>query len=157
MDGHLFPDSPSLRRIINRHTKEALIDKAIHWVTIHAITRVQQDATDDEDYDDEFIMELDERPQSLRTMPLAAYKKHVIKRYELMRDKSGGNRKKVVDRMLAVDWRNGLNSSQVAELDLTYYSHHPNLKTWKALKLDYGDSCKFVFSCCFLGKKLFLR
>ncbi|KAG0318432.1 hypothetical protein BGZ97_003783 [Linnemannia gamsii] len=140
MDGHLFPDSPSLRRIINRHTKEALIDKAIHWVTIHAITRVQQDATDDEDYNDEFIMELDERPQGLRTMSLAAYKKHVIKRYELMRDKPGGNRKKVIDRMLTVDWRNGLNSNQVAELDLAYYSQHSNLKTWKALKLDYGDS-----------------
>jgi hypothetical protein len=62
-----------------------------------------------------------------------------------MRDKPGGNRKKVIDRMLTVDWRNGLNSNQVAELDLAYYSQHSNLKTWKALKLDYGDSCKFVF------------
>ncbi|KAF9122813.1 hypothetical protein BG015_005467 [Linnemannia schmuckeri] len=140
MDGHLFPDSPSLRRTINRHTKEALIDTAIRWVTIHAITRVQEDASDEEDYFDEFIMELDERPSSLRTMSLAKYKKHIIKRYELMRDKPSSNRKKVIDRMLAVDWRTGLNSSQVAELDLTYYSQHPNLKNWKALKLDYGDS-----------------
>ncbi|KAF9086804.1 hypothetical protein BGX29_001216 [Mortierella sp. GBA35] len=141
MDDHLFPDSPSLRRIVNRHTKEALIDTAIRWVTIHAITRVQEDADDDEDYHDEFIMELDERPNNLRTMSLSDYKAHVIKRYELMREKSG-NRKKVVDRMLSVDWRTGLNSRQVAELDLVYYSQHPNLKNWKALKLDYGDSYK---------------
>ncbi|KAF8928257.1 hypothetical protein BGZ47_001729 [Haplosporangium gracile] len=140
MDGRLFSDSPSLRRTINRHTKEALIDTAIRWVTIHAITRVQEDASDEEDYYDEFIMELDERPSSLRTMSLAKYKKHVIKRYELMRDKPGSNKKKVIDRMLAVDWRTGLNSSQIAELDLAYYSQHPNIKNWKALKLDYGDS-----------------
>ena len=144
MDSHLFSDSPSLRRILNRHTKEALIDTAIRWVTMHAITRVQEDADDDEDYNDEFIMELDERPPSLRTMSLSDYKAHVIKRYELLRD--SGNRKKVVDRMVLVDWRTGLNSRQVAELDLAYYSQHPNLKTWKALKLDYGDICRRLIS-----------
>ncbi|KAF9903130.1 hypothetical protein EC991_004156 [Linnemannia zychae] len=140
MEGNLFPDSISLRRILNRHTKESLIDRAIHWITIHAITRVQQDADDSEDYHDEFIMELDERPSDLRTMPLASYKKHVIKRYELMRTSKSANRKKVVDRMLTVDWRTGLNSQQVAELDLAYYSQYPNLKTWKALKMDYDDN-----------------
>ncbi|KAG0371861.1 hypothetical protein BGX24_001068 [Mortierella sp. AD032] len=140
MDTHLFPDSLTLRRITNRHTKESLIDRAIHWITIHAITRVQEDADDSEDYHDEFIMELDERPSNLRTMSLSSYKKHVVKRYELMRTSRSANRKKVVDRMLTVDWRTGLNSRQVAELDLAYYSQHPNLKTWKALKLDYGDS-----------------
>lgn len=140
MDGQLFPDSTSLRRAINRHTKETLIDLAIRWVTIHAITRVQEDASDEEDYYDEYIMELDERPPSLRTMSLVKYKKHVIKRYELMRDKPSSTKKKVADRILSVDWRNGLNSSQVAELDLMYYSRHANVKEWKALKLDYGDS-----------------
>lgn len=147
MDGQLFPDSTSLRRAINRHTKETLIDLAIRWVTIHAITRVQEDASDEEDYYDEYIMELDERPPSLRTMSIAKYEKHVIKRYELMRDKHSTTKKKVADRMLAVDWRNGFNSSQVAELDLMYYSRHASVKDWKTLKLDYSDSCKLLSLC----------
>ncbi|KAF9923338.1 hypothetical protein FBU30_006608 [Linnemannia zychae] len=140
MDGHLFPDSPSLRRILNRHAKESLIDLAIRWVAIHAITRVQQDADSDEDFNDEYIMDLDERPPTLRTMTLTAYKEHVIKRYEHLRDKSSANRKKVIDRILGVDWRNGLNSQQIADLDLTYYLQHSNLKNWKALRLNYGNA-----------------
>lgn len=73
----------------------------------------------------------------VRRMSMAQYTKHVKKRYENMRE--GSNKKRVVDRILGADWNTGLNSKQIADLDLEYYSQHPNLKNWHVFRLDYGE------------------
>lgn len=142
----VFPDSPALRRIINHHTKEALIDIVHEWLSVYPITRVNDDISDDDD-DPDYHMDLDgeeTRIRSTRTMTPSQYQKHVAKQYESMREK--GQKKRVVDRMLAFEWSNGLDARQVAELDLRYYIQHPNLKTWKALKLEYSGEGK-PYSC----------
>ncbi|KAF9433966.1 hypothetical protein BGZ76_008745 [Entomortierella beljakovae] len=111
---------------------------AIQWIDKHPITRIGSGIAEQEDsvYND-YMMDADDWNASAHKLPFPEYKKHVLKRYEGMREKL--NKKAVVDRMLGVDWNTGLNSSQMADLDLNYYSQHPDLKTWKALKLDYGD------------------
>ncbi|KAF9195624.1 hypothetical protein BGZ50_004022 [Haplosporangium sp. Z 11] len=136
MDTTLFPDSLLLRRIINRHTKESLIDIAIRWIALYTITRAHENESES---DNDFDMDLDhpDAPVSTRNMTLAIYQGHVKKQYEAMREK--GNKKRVVNRILGVDWRNGLSARQVAELDLLYYSKNPDLKSWKTLKMDYDD------------------
>ncbi|KAF9202812.1 hypothetical protein BGZ49_007060 [Haplosporangium sp. Z 27] len=133
MEGISFPDSPSLRRITNRHTKDTLIDLALKWIDVHTITRIE--SSQDEDEDDNMMDTDSEVP--VHKLSLSNYKEHLKKLYEDMREKS--NKKAIVDRMLNVDWSTGLNSSQIADLDLAYYSQHSSLKNWKAFKLDYGD------------------
>ncbi|KAG0046228.1 hypothetical protein BGZ83_008596 [Gryganskiella cystojenkinii] len=135
----VYPDSPALRRIINHHTKEALVDIVQEWLSVFPITRVNDDLSDD-DNDPDFRMDLDgeePRPRSTRTMTNSRYQKYVAQQYDAMKEK--GQKKRVVDRMLAYEWNNGLDARQVAELDLRYYVQHANLKNWKALKLEYGD------------------
>ncbi|KAF8982132.1 hypothetical protein BGZ46_001739 [Entomortierella lignicola] len=132
MEGISFPDSPSLRRITNRHTKDTLIELALKWIDVHTITRIE--SSQDEDEDDN--MDTDSEVL-VHKLSLSNYKEHLKKLYEDMREKS--NKKAIVDRMLNVDWSTGLNSSQIADLDLAYYSQHSSLKNWKAFKLDYGD------------------
>ena len=136
----VFPDSPALRRIINHHTKEALIDIVHEWLSLYPITRVNDDLSEeDEDNYPDFRMDLDgeeTRPRATRTMTSSQYHKYVAKQYDAMREK--GQKKRVVDRMLAFEWNNGLDARQVAELDLRYYIQHANLKNWKAMKLEYG-------------------
>ncbi|KAF9171550.1 hypothetical protein BGX21_007962 [Mortierella sp. AD011] len=112
---------------------------AIRWINLHNIIRIGGDYTSnpqDEDGDSD-MMDTEDWEASAHRLPLSKYKEHVIKRYEEMREKV--SKKAIVDRMLNVDWSTGLNSKQVADLDLAYYSQHSDLKNWKALKLDYGD------------------
>ncbi|KAG0012050.1 hypothetical protein BGZ80_000240 [Entomortierella chlamydospora] len=112
---------------------------AIRWINLHNITRIGGDYTSnpqDQDGDSD-MMDTEDWEASAHRLPLSKYKEHVIKRYEEMREKV--SKKAIVDRMLNVDWSTGLNSKQVADLDLAYYSQHSDLKNWKALKLDYGD------------------
>jgi centromere protein N len=133
MDSTVFPDSPALRRIISHHNKETLIDIVKEWLSIYPFSRIHED----EDNDDEEWMDLDDRPKarSTRSMTTSKYQKHVVKQYDSLRDKA--QKKRIVDRMLSVEWSTGLNARQVAELDLRYYMQHPNLKSWKAMKLEY--------------------
>ncbi|KAF9355075.1 hypothetical protein BGX26_007011 [Mortierella sp. AD094] len=116
---------------------------AIRWINLHSITRIGGDYTsspqeeeDNDEYND-YMMDTEDWEASARRLPPSKYKEYVIKRYEGMREKA--NKKSIVDRMLNVDWSTGLNSRQVADLDLAYYSQHSGLKNWKALKLDYSD------------------
>ncbi|KAF9109464.1 hypothetical protein BGX27_007582 [Mortierella sp. AM989] len=140
MDGVLFPDSPTLRQITNRHTKNALIDMALRWINLYTITRIgrqNEEEESDNEYNHYMMIDSEDRNASVHKLSLAKYKEHVAKRYDGMREKS--NKKAIIDRMLNVDWSTGLNSRQIADLDLAYYSQHSGLKNWKTLKLDYGD------------------
>lgn len=139
MEAALFPDSPTLRRILARHTKDALISLALRWIDFHPVTRIggnPADEDDDDDYNDSSLDDVDWKAK-VRRMSTAQYAKHVKKRYEGMREKAG--KKMVVDRILISDWNTGLNSRQIADLDLAYYSQHATLKSWHVFKLDYGD------------------
>ncbi|KAG0365665.1 centromere protein Chl4/mis15/CENP-N [Gamsiella multidivaricata] len=142
MDNALFPDSLMLRRIINRHTKDALIDTALRWINLYPITRIGGEHSDEDDNDneDEYtgpLLDSEDRKACVWSMSLDEYKRHVATRYENMRDSS--TKKTIVDRILGADWNTGLSSRQIADLDLAYYSQHASLKNWKALKLDYGN------------------
>ncbi|KAF9912759.1 hypothetical protein BX616_010239 [Lobosporangium transversale] len=129
MERRLFPDSSALRHITNRHSKDALVDMALRWIHIHPITRPHRQP--------EKELYVDEESYEKREMEDHEYKAQVEKRYWWI--KENGNRNTVVDRMLRVDWRTGLNSTQVADLDLAYYSQHANLKNWRTLRMNYGD------------------
>lgn len=134
MDSSIYPDSPALRRIINRHTKDSLIDIAVRWITIYALTRLEA-----KNQDSHVDTSMDNVAEATNTehMTTAQYQQHVEKEYQTMRDKS--TKKRVADRILGVDWSLGLTARQVADLDLAYYQEHAHLKTWKALRLDYKD------------------
>lgn len=136
MDMNLFPDTPALRRVISHHSREDLLDIAIQWTSRHSLIRHDDNEYADENYL-EFMIDVDDRPDTTRHLTAQEYQKHVAERYEAMREKA--TKKSIVERILGFDWSTGLSSSQIAELDLQYYSRNPNLKTWRALKLDYGD------------------
>ncbi|KAG0212092.1 hypothetical protein BGX28_006853 [Mortierella sp. GBA30] len=136
MDTVLFPDTPALRRVLSHHTKDELITFAVQWTSFHNLTRHDQNEFEDENYL-EFMIDIDDRPATTRQLSEAEYQKHVAQRYEAMREKA--TKKTVVERILGFDWSAGLSSRQIADLDLQYYSRNPNLKNWKALKLEYGD------------------
>ncbi|KAF9285906.1 hypothetical protein BGZ68_003391 [Mortierella alpina] len=136
MDMNLFPDTPALRRVISHHSREDLLDIAIQWTSRYSLTRHDDNEYADENYL-EFMIDVDDRPDTTRHLTVQEYQKHVAERYEAMREKA--TKKSIVERILGFDWSTGLSSSQIAELDLQYYSRNPNLKTWRALKLDYGD------------------
>jgi len=132
MDSTLFPDSPALRRIIGHHSKDALIDIVQEWLSTYPISRV--DIEEDElvqqmDLDDDGMV------RSTRSWSPSRYQKHVAKQYTALREK--GQKKRVVDRMLTIEWNMGLNARQVAELDLRYYMQHAHLKSWKAMRLEF--------------------
>ncbi|KAI1317807.1 hypothetical protein EDD11_007829 [Mortierella claussenii] len=91
----------------------------------------------DETYND-LMLDKEDWDASVWRMSSSQYQKHTAKRYIDMRDQ--GTKKSVVDRILGQDWRAGLNSTQVADLDLAYYSQHANLKNWRAFKLEYNDN-----------------
>ncbi|KAG0231758.1 hypothetical protein BGW41_002110 [Actinomortierella wolfii] len=124
MDSTRFTDSPGLRRVINRHTKEDLIEFAIEWSSTGPIARPEETDT------------VGATP--LATLSDAEYKKHVQQVYRDFGEKA--NKKTVVDRILGVDWPNGLTNHQIAELDLCYYKKHAESRNWKALKLSYGEN-----------------
>jgi central kinetochore subunit Mis15/CHL4 len=139
MEAALFPDSPTLRRILARHTKDTLISMALRWIDHHPITRIggnRADEDEDDDYNDSTLDGVDWKAK-VRRMSTAQYIKHVKKRYEGLREKS--TKKVVVDRILGGDWNTGLNPRQIADLDLAYFSQHATLKSWHVFKLDYGD------------------
>ncbi|KAF9963618.1 hypothetical protein BGZ70_007297 [Mortierella alpina] len=136
MDTNLFPDTPALRRVLSHHSREDLLNLAIQWTSRHSIIRHDESEYADENYL-EFMIDLDDRPETTRHLTSQEYQKHVAERYEAMREKA--TKKSIVERILGFDWSTGLSSSQIAELDLQYYSRNPNLKTWRALKLDYGE------------------
>ncbi|KAG0326172.1 hypothetical protein BGZ99_009969 [Dissophora globulifera] len=142
IDAIRYPDAIALRRIVNHHSKDALIDIALRWLDIYDITRVGGIAADNEDDSDDdqfndYMLDNEDWQASVRRMTPEQYKAHVAKRYEDMREKA--SKRRVVDRMLNVDWSRGLNARQIAELDLTYYSEQPSLKNWRAMKLIFGE------------------
>ncbi|KAF9366158.1 hypothetical protein BGX34_005709 [Mortierella sp. NVP85] len=112
---------------------------ALRWIDHHPITRIggnRADEDEDDDYNDSTLDDVDWKAK-VRRMSTAQYIKHVKKRYEGLREK--GTKKVVVDRILSGDWNTGLNSRQIADLDLAYFSQHATLKSWHVFKLDYGD------------------
>ncbi|KAG0346873.1 hypothetical protein BG004_000622 [Podila humilis] len=138
MDSTIYPDTPALRRVINRHTKENLIDIAIQWIQEYTLTRVDGHDNDQDRNGDSYMdSDDDDDIASTRRMTTVQYSRHVQKEYRGMRE--SGSKKRVADRILGVDWNLGLTSRQVADLDLSYYKEHAHLKTWKALKLDFKD------------------
>ncbi|KAF9574634.1 hypothetical protein EC968_006049 [Mortierella alpina] len=141
MDTSLFPDTPALRRVLSHHSREDLLNLAIQWTSRHRLTRHDENEYADEDYL-EFMIDLDDQPDTTRHLTPQEYQKHVAERYEAMREKA--TKKSIVERMLGFDWSAGLSSSQIAELDLQYYSRNPNLKTWRALKLDYSEQVVYL-------------
>ncbi|KAF9166550.1 hypothetical protein DFQ26_007622 [Actinomortierella ambigua] len=119
MDSSRFIDSPGLRRIINRHSKEDLIDIAITWSSTEPIARPE-------------VADTVDATRSQAALSDSEYKKHVQQVYRDFGDKA--NKKKVIDRMLGVDWIDGLTNDQVAELDLAYKEPKVNVNPVKIQK-----------------------
>ncbi|KAF9426786.1 hypothetical protein BGZ94_006010 [Podila epigama] len=119
MEPTLYRDTPALRRILNRHSKDALITIALGWIGKYTFTRPHAHEGD---------MSTDEE-----AVNSACYIKRAKEAYLAMRET--GVKKRVADRILGFDWSNGLTARQVADLDLAYYQENAHLKTWRALKL----------------------
>jgi hypothetical protein len=135
MDSSLYPDSPALRRIINHHSKDALIDIVQEWLSIYPISRVDVEDELDQHMDLDDDDDSDGMVRSTRSWSPSKYEKHVARQYNAMREK--GQKKRVVDRMLTFEWNLGLTARQVAELDLRYYMQHAILKSWRTMRLQF--------------------
>ncbi|KAF0532165.1 centromere protein N-like [Gigaspora margarita] len=114
-DYALFTPQPSLRRVINRHSKDSLLKIVKKWLEIPQLIPKYQSSSE----------ENNENQQT----------KNLWQIYE----KLFGNKKKIVDKIYFDDWKNGLTYLQVAQLDMKYFHDRPNLKQWKALKLCWDD------------------
>ncbi|KAF9583672.1 hypothetical protein BGW38_008888 [Lunasporangiospora selenospora] len=128
METILFADSPSLRRILNRHAKGVLINTAIRWIALYP-----GDLSDEAVAKGNTLTDIDDslyQGEGLIRDKVEERKSLVKKSYESMR--TSGTKKNVIDRILWVDWKRGLNPQQVAELDLAYYQENSHLWSWKA-------------------------
>ncbi|CAG8564114.1 21_t:CDS:2 [Funneliformis mosseae] len=125
-DKTIIAPNASLRRVINRHTKDSLLNVIHKWLQ-DPITRSKIIAL----YEDEEILN-DTNDTNVQQLV-----KRLLFHYEKL--SSSGSKKKIVDKIFLEDWKDGLNYKQVAQLDMKYYHDHSSLKHWKALKLCWED------------------
>ncbi|CAG8584963.1 5457_t:CDS:2 [Cetraspora pellucida] len=120
-DYTLFTLQPSLRRVINRHSKDSLLRIVKKWLEIPQLApKYKSNSKEGEEYQQ-------------------------IKGLWQIYENISGNKKKIVDKIYLDDWKNGLTYLQVAQLDMKYIHDRPNLKQWNALKLCWDGDLRKEF------------
>ncbi|CAB4406419.1 unnamed protein product [Rhizophagus irregularis] len=121
-DTTIIAPNASLRRVINRHTKDSLLDIIRKWLQDPMARPKIEDTSEDEENCD------NTNGQQV---------KRLLHHYEIISSK-----KNMVDKIFLEDWKNGLNYKQIAQLDMKYYHDHSSLKHWKALKLCWENGLR---------------
>ncbi|BFZ61785.1 chromosome loss-related protein [Saitoella coloradoensis] len=113
---HLIPHSAASRRLLGRVSKDALIDLIISWLSAPNLHPRHVDPEEDE----ETLLS----PKDAKDW------------YERCRAGSGGKRA-AINRVLEVDWSEGLSCLQIAEVDMRYTIDTPTSQTYTAARLHY--------------------
>ncbi|EPQ31191.1 uncharacterized protein PFL1_01379 [Pseudozyma flocculosa PF-1] len=143
-DAELVPHSPQLRRLLTRLDKAELVRLALGWLSASRAYHIppklsrrqpakQADIADEATFRYHAVLDLNEerRARSLESLELIWAALMIDPKVPKTR---------AVERILTVDWVDGLSYGMVAEVDLLFGADRRTSRSWSAVKLVYDDA-----------------
>lgn len=128
LDTHRFAYSKAIRRLLLRLSKNSLLHVVLLWLSDPQCALQTKSAHSTQTYHSEQKHSFPSDSANSADAVASIYREWA--------ESGSVSRRDVVERVLEVDWPNGLNAKQIAMLDLQYLYDHPTALHWTACRVD---------------------